>query len=195
MTLIIGLDTTDGSYLLGDSYFGEPDSGLKLDSDKAKIFKRFLGKKEIGFGCCGSAKIENVLHYEMELPKMSKYETCEEYVVSTLRKRLTELFNENGCVDDNGKLSGGSEILICLGGKTYNFDSELSIIIGKRNYRCIGSGTYFATGIMQYHWDNRESGIWKTGLSPEQVIMDAAVSVSNVCSFVQPPFDVLFIKS
>lgn len=196
MTLIIALDTVDGSYMLGDSYFGEPDGGLKIDSDKPKIFKRILSnRKEIGFGCCGSAKVENVLHYELDLPRFTKYETCEEYVVSTLRKYLTNLFTEEGCVTEDGKMIGNSELLICLGGKTYNFDTELSIVIGKRNYRCIGSGGDFAVGVMQFFYDNRETGIWKTGLDPEQQLMSVGEAVDHVSSFVEAPFHTLFIKS
>lgn len=188
MTLIIGLDGPEGCTLLGDSYFGEPDSGLKLGTDKPKIFKRFLGpkkEKEIGFGCCGSTKIENVLHYELDLPKFNpKIETCEEYVVSSLRKHLTEILREHMCVLDDGKLIGNSEIMICFGGKIYVFDTEMSIVISKRGYQCAGIGANFATAILEYTIQRKEFCS----------LIDVASAVAEICSFVEAPFHILHIK-
>lgn len=200
MTLIAAYTDSNGVHMIGDSYFGVPDSGLSLISDKSKVFKRFLSNKmEIGIGCCGSTKIENVLHYDFEFPKTSKYETSEEYIVSTFRKALTQTLKEHDCFGGEGRLVGDSEFLVAYDGRIYGYEVDGSISMAGKNYRAIGAGSDFAIGIFEYNtvFDGRKEKVSSHNYStnPEQTFLEHICScVSNCNSMVHAPFHYLFIK-
>lgn len=161
MTCIVGI--TDGKkvYMGGDSQGTAGWSKTMMKNEK--VFKKtFFQKtktqilqKEMIFGCSGSVRMTQILHYIFTIPEMDDSHDEREYMVKTFLPELIKCFSDNGFLKTiSGEISN-CYFMCGFNGKIFSIYDDFQVCEPSLNYYAMGHGKDQALGSMfasfEYH--------------------------------------------
>lgn len=145
MTIIVGLECDDCTYIGGDAGATDPES---LDSVIVADSKVFF-KDNILFGFSSSFRVGQLLKYSIKLPCNKKMSEME-YLVTVVADRIKNICTKKGIIGktDDQEDFIDSNVLCAINGKLFQIESSLAIIKSKFPYAAIGSGAPYAVGAL-----------------------------------------------
>lgn len=187
MTCIIGLEDSGNVYVGSDSALSDTWTISSLQA-KEKIFIN----GNIIFGCCGSVRVAQLLHYALEIPEHESDKSDMEYLVIDFIDAIRTLLKEKGTLRapaDDGKVEylPYSALIIGYKGKVYVVDEDFQISRSIGGFSCEGSGKEVASGAMQVIKDRFD-------LTPEDKIKKSLEASAIHTCYVQGPFHVLMVN-
>lgn len=187
MTCIIGLEDNGNVYVGSDSALSDSWTISSLQA-KEKIFVN----SDIIFGCCGSMRVAQLLHYALEIPEHDSDKSDMEYLVVDFVDALRSLLKDKGTLhssDEDGKVEylPHSALIVGYKSKVYVVDADFQVSRSIGGFVCEGSGKEVASGAMQVIKDRHD-------LTPEDKIKKSLEASAIHTCYVQGPFHVLAIN-
>lgn len=171
MTCVVGIVTDEGVLMAADSRYTWADQVL---SDKAqKIF--YLNNMLIG--TCGDCRVENILHYQVQLEDAPKRKQME-WLVQVFVPKYRKLLKRHGASKAKNNLqSVDADIMIAIGKNLYTVYGDYCVgFMGNKpgDFAAMGSGEPYALGSLHS----------TEGLDPKERVTDAikaAIRFNNGC--------------
>jgi ATP-dependent protease HslVU (ClpYQ) peptidase subunit len=181
MTVIVGIETEEGTFIGGDSLGSNGCTGNAFE--RPKVFT----KGDFVIGVYGCYRLMQLLEFKLNIPPRKENQTVDSYIYVDFIDAVRECVKHNGCLlNKTGveSLTGG--FLFSYKGKLYSFEPNLFILIPKCKYIADGSGSSFATASLYSTAD--------TELLPEQRIRKAIECAGNFVISVNNDPTVIFQK-
>lgn len=135
MTIIIGIETPVGTIIAGDRRL--TSAGLKFPG-RSKVFRN----GDILYGISGDGGVISKLRYGCDLPrKFSPSEDQEQWAYSKLIPVLQEAIPDD---------ESAWEMIVATKSEIISVDDSFDIIRSTRGYYAIGSGSKYATGVLEH---------------------------------------------
>lgn len=177
MTCIVGLKTTEGVYIGGDSA-STNDSGLQTILASGKVFFIGEGGNRMLLGCTTSCRMMQLLHYELQLPSYEDGMDVEGYMVTQFVNAVRDCFKSGGFAKKEDEREEGGNFLIGYRGRLFEIQDDYQISEPTNDYEAVGSGAKFALG-----------SLYATPhLPPEQRIEVALQAATYHNAYVRPPY-------
>src|SRR5258707_14389835 len=135
MTCVIGLVEPDGTiYFGGDSAtVGSYRVTLRKDT------KIFLTEKFL-IGCCGSARMRQILRYAFVPPDYVPGSDIEKYMATDFVDAVRKSLTEGGFAQKENEQESGGEFLVGFQGRLFRIVDDYRLIESLDGYNVIGSG-------------------------------------------------------
>lgn len=183
MTCIIGYEYDGDVYIGSDSAVSDSWTISSLAA-KEKVFIN----GGIIWGCCGSPRVSQLLHYALEVPEVDEDQSDMAYLVINLIDAIRNLLKEKGSLYDSSdnhiQQLPWSALVIGYNGKIYVIDSDFQVSRSNDGFSCEGSGKEVAIGAMQILKNDNQ-------LTAEDKIKKALEASAHHTCFVRGPFHVL----
>ena len=162
MTCIVALSYKDKVYMGGDSSAVEENGGMISTRKEPKVFI----KNNYLLGYSGSFRFGKVVEHLFVPPRpdLNNLEICEKSKV------------------DPASEEDGSEMLVGVGGRLFEFCNDWHLGEDRNNFNAIGAGTSFALGSLYSTRHKR---------TPHARIKSALESAERFSSSVRGPFNIL----
>jgi ATP-dependent protease HslVU (ClpYQ) peptidase subunit len=146
MTCIAELVKGGNVYIAGDSAGSNNWHQLTLRLDR-KVFRR--DDLNMIFGCCGSYRMTQLLHYVFAPPlPASEEEDLEHYMATTFIDAVRSCFTEGGFAKKKEEREKGGSFLVGLRGRLFQIESDYQVGVSLDGYAAIGSGDDIALGAL-----------------------------------------------
>ncbi len=151
MTCIIALLDKGTLWMGGDSAIA---AGSELRISKiSKVFKRSYKETEYIIGCSGSARIRQIMEYEMELPQAMAPQQGKEVQIFVIQKFIPLLkaaLEKNSFLQKKEGIEQieDGKVLLGLNGHIFRIDNFFHVLESEENFEAIGSGSSEAWGAM-----------------------------------------------
>ena len=185
MTCIVGLVDSGAVYIGGDS---SRVSGKTLRVRSGfKVFRN----GEFLFGCAGSIRVEQLLHYKFTPPPHGEGVDPDCYMATDFVDAVREVLEKGGTL---GKFTTGEEkagdsaLLVGYRGRLYEMDDDFQMVRQGDPFASVGCGSNVAMGAMYM-------GEVAFALSPEEKIVRALEAAARYHCGVCGPFDVQVLEA
>jgi ATP-dependent protease HslVU (ClpYQ) peptidase subunit len=183
MTCVAGIVKGSRVYIAGDSAGSNDWHQLTLRLDK-KVFRR----DDLGmiFGCCGSFRMIQMLHYVFAPPLPPSEEELDHYMATTFINAVRSCFLEGGFAKKKEEREKGGHFLVGVRGRLFEIESDYQVGESLDGYAAIGSGDDVALGVLfaTHHLD----------MSPEQRLMLALEGAQHHITSVRAPFLIEYLE-
>jgi ATP-dependent protease HslVU (ClpYQ) peptidase subunit len=177
MTCIAGLVEGGSVYLAGDSAVSN-DAGQMTLRLNNKVFRR--EDLRMIFGCCGSIRMTQLLHYVFAPALPAAEEELEHYMTSTFIEAVRCCFKDGGFARKEEEQEKGGYFLVGVRGRLFQIESDYQVGESLDGYATLGSGDEVARGALfvTRHLD----------LPPEQRLTLALEAAQHHITSVRAPF-------
>lgn len=172
MTVIIGLEHEDKVYMGCDSFFGNWNRNITIET---KVFKR----EDMIFGICGSARLKNLLMYDLTVDgERKESEDKDRYMSTVFSDAIRKCFDDKNFMKKVEGRDRGAMFLVGYQGRLYRVQRDFDVTRAALGYDGVGAGMTHAISAM-YAITNLESD-----LEPEKMVelgLEAACFHSPYC--------------
>jgi len=177
MTCIVGIKTTNGLYIGGDSAISSGNI-VQIIADP-KIWK--TGQFIIGFA--GSLRVGQIMKYKMKIPPINQRNPTE-YMVTGFVDAMRKVLKTAGAARElNKEEEQDNSFLVGFKGHLFEIDGVYGVCEVKDNFTAIGCGSEYALG-----------SLYSSKGTPEERIQKALEASAHFCEGVKPPFDIIKSK-
>jgi ATP-dependent protease HslVU (ClpYQ) peptidase subunit len=151
----------------------------------SKVFVR----DEMIFGCCGEARILQILNHQLEIPYHKTNVSLEKYIYKEFSEAVRECFKDCGFSEiknNKEETPSGSEFLLGYRGHLFMVGSDFCVLESSKPYMATGCGGDYALGALCTVESNLE-------LTAEERVRLALETAERLNAGVRAPFTVLSI--
>lgn len=175
MTCIVALSYKDKVYMGGDSSAVEENGGMISTRKEPKVFI----KNGYLLGYSGSFRFGKVVEH-LFVPPKPDLNNLDKFLNTTFVDSLREICEKSKV--DPASEEDGSEMLVGVGGRLFEFCNDWHLGEDRNNFNAIGAGTSFALGSLYSTRHKR---------TPHARIKSALESAERFSSSVRGPFTIL----
>ena len=178
MTAVVGLAVDGAVFIGGDAARTDPSTGDRMVVEQPKVFA--MG--DLLIGAAGSFRVQNLLRYQLRLPKLSATEDPTKYLVTHFARKLRTLLHNSGSTSH--QTAGDqheADTLVGLRGRLFVVQGDFSVVEPASGMAAVGSGSCYALGAL--HANGRRK--------PEARLYEALNAAATYHATVTPPFTVL----
>jgi ATP-dependent protease HslVU (ClpYQ) peptidase subunit len=177
LTCIIGLETTGGVIIGGDS---ASSSALEIEKTRVKkVFRR--GRFLIGYTT--SFRMGQILQYQLEVTKQVDEQSDLEYLSTTFIDAVRKCLKVGGFRKTENEQEEGGEFLVGYKDKLYTVYSDFQVNTNADGFAAIGCGASYALGNM---WGSSNK-------RPEKRIKQALKTAGHFSNRVCGPYHVVAV--
>ena len=151
MTVIVGIVAQNGDIYMGGDSAGTTSSGSQSVYVNKKVFSPVHGPAYL-IGVCGTHRCSQVIRYSLHPPPPPGPDVdLEEFMARDFVNSVREAYRENGILtnDADGAETGSlGSFLIGYQGRLFEMEDNFQVLIDRRNYMSVGSGSDCALGAM-----------------------------------------------
>lgn len=181
MTCIVGLCAEGDVYIGGDSAAVSDSQHEVIARSDPKVFR--VG--EFIFGCSGSFRMMNILHYFFDPPEHPLGARAEDYMCIGVADHLRELFRSHGWSQIDAGAERGGQFMIGYAGHLFYVGSDYQIGEFGVGYYSLGMGMHYALGSLFSTSDP------ELGISPKDRVIAALAAAEEFSPGVKSPFLVM----
>jgi ATP-dependent protease HslVU (ClpYQ) peptidase subunit len=177
MTCIVGIKTSSGVYIGGDSA-STNDSGLQTILAGSKVFFIGEGSNRMLLGCTTSCRMMQLLHYELQIPAYEDGTDIEAYMVTKFVNAVRDCLRSGGFAQKENEKEAGGNFLVGFRGRLFEVQDDYQVSEPVNNYEAVGSGAKFALGAFYV----------TSHLPPEERMELALQAATYHNAYVRPPY-------
>jgi len=157
MTVILGVCDRQGVWIASDTQVNQQEEICRVRFNK--LSTHHLHGKKLVSGWAGDAYIIQLWDYWWRIvgpQDIIRAWTDEDKLFSTLFQFKTWLREEDQLDRQEGETAifrGGSHLLIAYNDRLWTIGSDGEVLESSCGYDAVGSGKYYAVGIMEYLWE------------------------------------------
>lgn len=144
MTCVIGMERDGKVYMGADSQTSTAE--WKARTKMNKVF--FRDGERFLFGTSGSVRMNNLLHYALEIPYRNPEMSAEQYMVTDFINAVRATFRAGGWLYKDNDREWSGVFMVGYEGKLWIVDTDFQIARLDPALHCLGSGDQYAYGAM-----------------------------------------------
>lgn len=186
MTCIVGIESSDGVWIGGDSCAGDANWRSSVTAEP-KVFVR--GSFLIGY--TSSFRMGQLLKHSLPEPEHPEGLSDEGFMATKFINAVRKTLKDGGFAKKESEVEAGGTFLVGYKGKLYTVYSDYQVLRLRSGYTACGCGEDFATGSL-YMTDNIGAYFGVKSVSAERRIALALETAEENSAGVRGPFTVLF---
>jgi len=174
MTVIAGLVEGGQVWMGGDSALSDMVTHELVAMSNQKVFR--VGAMLIGV--CGSARVGDVLRYELTIPKHARRVDTSRYMRTTFINAVRDTFRNAGLYAKDQPEEIDSRMLVGYRGRLFTIEEDLHIHEVVDDFAAVGSGASTALGAL----------VVSQGVPPRKRLLAALAAAERYIASVRRPF-------
>ena len=180
MTCIVGLKTSDGITIGGDSALSAGDTVRQISGPK--VFRR----GQFVIGCCDSLRVLQLVHFKLSIPPLKGKELYK-YMVVDFVDAMRKCFKLSGAArKDNEEEEVSGTFVVGIMDRLFIINDDYAVEECTDGFAVVGSGDEYSMG-----------SLYSTVSEPnnETRVILALEAASYFCKSVAPPYTILKVET